>query len=116
MKRPSVIYSRWDVVAVDFPFVEGMEAKRRPALVVSAPRLHDAHRLYWLAMISSADAGTRVDDILVTDPEKAGLPVTCAIRLARLAAVSDTRINRRIGTIAMKDRNAVSALMKKFAP
>lgn len=38
-------YSRWEVVAVGIPFVEGMEAKRRPALVVSAQRLHDAHRL-----------------------------------------------------------------------
>ena len=36
--------------------------------------------------------------------------------MERLAAVSDTRINRRLGTIAMKDRNAVSALVKKFAP
>jgi mRNA-degrading endonuclease toxin of MazEF toxin-antitoxin module len=111
-----VTYSRWDVVAVDFPFVEGLEAKRRPGLVVSTARLHDAHKLYWIAMISSAQAGERLDDVLVTDPEKVGLPVKCAIRAARLAAVSETRIQRRIGTISAKDRNAVLALMKKFAP
>jgi mRNA-degrading endonuclease toxin of MazEF toxin-antitoxin module len=111
-----VTYSRWDVVAVDFPFVEGDEAKRRPGLVVSTARLHDAHKLYWIAMISSAQAGERLDDVLVTDPEKVGLPVRCAIRPARLAAVSETRIQRRIGAISAKDRNAVLALMKKFAP
>jgi len=111
-----VTYSRWDVVAVDFPFVEGDEAKRRPGLVVSTARLHDAHKLYWIAMISSAQAGERIDDILVTDHVKVGLSVKCAIRPARLAAVSETRIQRRIGAISAKDRSAVLSLMKKFAP
>ncbi len=109
-------FSRWDVVAVDFPFVEGEEAKRRPGLVVSTARLHDTHKLYWIAMISSAQAGERVDDILVTDQEKVGLPIKCAIRVARMAAVSETRIQRRIGTISAKDRNAVLGLLKKFMP
>jgi mRNA-degrading endonuclease toxin of MazEF toxin-antitoxin module len=111
-----VTYSRWDVVAIDFPFVEGDESKRRPGLVVSTARLHDAHKLYWIAMISSAQAGERVDDIVVTDPEKVGLPVKCAIRTARLATVSESRIQRRIGAISPKDRTAVLSLIKKFAP
>jgi mRNA-degrading endonuclease toxin of MazEF toxin-antitoxin module len=111
-----VTYSRWDVVSIDFPFVEGDESKRRPGLVVSTARLHDTHRLYWIAMISSAQAGERVDDILVTDPEKAGLPVKCAIRAARLASVSESRIHRRLGAILPKDRSAVLSLLKKYAP
>lgn len=109
-------YSRWDVVAVDFPFVEGMEAKRRPGLVVSTARQHEAHKLYWIAMISSAEAGERLDDILISDPEKVGLPLKCAIRVARLAAVSESRIQKRIGAISAKDRSAVLALLKRFAP
>jgi mRNA-degrading endonuclease toxin of MazEF toxin-antitoxin module len=111
-----VTYSRWDVVAVNFPFVESMESKRRPGLVVSAARLHDFHKIYWIAMISSAQAGERTDDILVTDPEKAGLPLNCAIRVARLAAVSESIIHRKMGAASAKDRSAVLALMKKFAP
>jgi mRNA-degrading endonuclease toxin of MazEF toxin-antitoxin module len=111
-----VTFSRWDVVAVDFPFVEGMEAKKRPGLIVSTARLHDFHKLYWIAMISSAQAGERTDDILVTDPEKVGLHVRCAIRVGRMAAISESRIGRRLGAITAKDRAAVAALMKKFAP
>ena len=109
-------YNRWDVVAVDFPFVEGMDSKRRPGLVVSTTRLHDAHKVYWIVMISSADAGARTDDIIVTEPEKVGLPVKCAIRVARLAAISESLISRRIGAISAKDRAAVTGLMKRFAP
>jgi len=111
-----VTYSRWDVVAVNFPFVEGMEAKRRPGLVVSTARLRDFHKIYWIVMISSAQAGEREDDILVTDPEKAGLPLNCAIRVARLSAVSESIIHRKIGSVSAKDRTAVAALLKKFAP
>ena len=109
-------YSRWDVVAVDFPFVDGDEAKRRPGLVVSSARLHDAHGVYWIAMISSAQAGERADDIVLGEPEKVGLSVKCAIRAARVAAVSDKRIQRRLGTISARERTAVISLMKKFAP
>jgi mRNA-degrading endonuclease toxin of MazEF toxin-antitoxin module len=59
-----VTYSRWDVVAVDFPFVEGGDTKRRPGLVVSTARLHDMHRLYWIAMISSARSPACADEIM----------------------------------------------------
>ena len=45
-------YDRWDVVAVEFPFLEGTAAKRRPALVVSSDRFRQEHGLYWIAMIT----------------------------------------------------------------
>ena len=93
-----------------------MDSKRRPGLIVSPSRLHDSRKIYWIAMISSADAGERTDDILVTDPEMAGLPFKCAIRVARLAAISESLIHRRIGTITAKYRAAVTALLKMFMP
>lgn len=31
-------YNRWDVVSVDFPFVEGVEAKRRPGAILVKDR------------------------------------------------------------------------------
>jgi len=109
-------FSRWDIVAVHFPYIEGYEGKRRPALIVSSEALHRTHSLYWAAMISSADAGKRPDDIVVTSPEKVGLDVRCAIRLSRLMALSDRQIARRIGAILPKDRAAVAALLRKYAP
>ena len=109
-------YKRWDVIAVAFPFVEGTDAKKRPALVISADRMHAAHGVYWIAMITTAKSGTRADDIAITDHEDAGLPDKCVVRLARLTTVSDGQISRRLGEIKTKDRNAVSALLKQYAP
>ena len=116
MRPPSVSYSRWDVVAVHFPFLEGTDAKRRPALIVSADRLYADHGVYWIAMITTAKAGRRPNDIPVTNLERAGLPEDCVIRVARMTAVSDGQIARRLGDVTPKDRTAVGALIKMYLP
>jgi mRNA-degrading endonuclease toxin of MazEF toxin-antitoxin module len=106
---------RSDVVAVSFPFLEGTDAKRRPALIVSTERLEKEQSLYWIAMITTAKSGSRRDDISVTDLMRAGLPEACVIRTARLATVSDAQVTRRLGDITPKDRNAVLSLMRRYA-
>jgi len=111
-----VSYSRWDVVAVHFPFLEGTDAKRRPALIVSADRLYQEHGIYWIAMITTAKSGRRVGDIAIANLARAGLPEECVIRVARLTAISDGQIARRLGDISPKERNAVAALLKQYAP
>lgn len=109
-------YKRWDVVAVPYPFIEGDEAKRRPALIVSGDDLNASHGVYWVAMITSAKSGERPEDIVVTDHRKAGLPESCVIRASRLTTLSDVQISYRLGTITAKDRRAVTGLLKKYLP
>lgn len=109
-------YKRWDIVAVPYPYIEGDEAKRRPALIVSGDPLYATHGVYWVVMITTAKAGVRREDIPVTDHRKAGLPQDCVIRVPRLTTLSDAQISRRIGTITAKDRRAVGALLKKYLP
>lgn len=111
-----MIYSRWDVIAVHFPFVVGTEAKRRPGLIVSADRLHKEHGLYWIVMITTAKSGHRTGDIAVSNLTRAGLPENCVIRVARMTAISDGQIARRLGDIPPKQRNAVSAMLKQYLP
>lgn len=109
-------YSRWDVVAVNFPYIEGTDSKRRPALIISADRLFKEHGIYWIAMITTAKAGQRPDDIAVSNHERIGLPEQCVIRIARVTTVSDGQIARKLGEITAKDRNRVSALLKQYLP
>src|SRR3712207_1977362 len=69
-RRPTrrfVTYRRWDVVAVDYPFIEGLESKRRPAVVVSMEALRAEAGVYWLMMITTAKAGIRPGDIPVRE-------------------------------------------------
>lgn len=109
-------YSRWQVVVVDFPFVEGLEAKRRPALVVSSDSLAKSHGLYWVAMITTAKAGVRPDDVVIPDPRSIGLPDDCVVRVSRLATLNDARIVRGLKSIQPKTRNAVARLLKLYLP
>jgi mRNA interferase MazF len=116
MRRLSVTFSRWDVVAIDFPFLEGSASKRRPALVVSSDRLRRDFALYWVVMITTAKAGIRPDDIVIADRERAGLPQDCVIRVSRIATVAEDHLTRRLGEITAKDRNAVVALLRRYVP
>lgn len=109
-------YKRWDVVAVNYPFLEGTDTKRRPALVVSAPSLLDEHGLCWLVMITTAKAGTRQGDIPVSNTTSAGLPEDCVVRVPRLTAMMASVIDRRLGALSMKERTAVQAQIRKFCP
>lgn len=67
-------------------------------------------------MITTAKTGNRPDDVAIINRERAGLPDDCVIRVARLATVSDAQIVRRIGEITAGNRNAVSALVRRYLP
>ncbi len=108
-----MIYKRWDIVRVFFPYVEGHDAKRRPALIVSADGLPAAYRVYWALMITTAKGGTLAEDIAVTDPEDVGLVEDCVIRPSRFFTISRDVMDRRLGALKPKDRNAVTAFLKK---
>lgn len=107
-------FKRWDVVTVHFPFLEGTDSKLRPALIVSNDRLYGEHGLYWIAMITTAKSGMHSKDIPITDHIRVGLRENCVIRVSRLMTVGDDQINRRVGTITPKDRNAVFALLRQY--
>lgn len=111
-----MIYSRWQVIVVDFPFLEGTEAKRRPALIVSSDAFAQRHGLYWAAMITTAKAGTQPDDIPIADPAEIGLPEDCVVRLSRLFTINEGRIARGLKQIKPKTRNSVVRLLKIYLP
>jgi mRNA-degrading endonuclease toxin of MazEF toxin-antitoxin module len=61
-----VTYKRWDIVAIDFPFIEGTGSKRRPGLIISSERLRSEYGVYWIAIITAAASGPLPSDIPVT--------------------------------------------------
>jgi len=111
-----VTYRRCDIVAIDFPFVENTGSKRRPGLIVSSERLRTDYGVYWIAMITTAPSGPLPGDIAVTNPERAGLPRACYIRLGRIATVNDALIGRKLGELTPKDRVAATALLRRYLP
>lgn len=109
-------FKRWDVISVPFPFVEGYESKRRPALVISTDDFHKAHDACFSAMITTARnmRDMRDGDVKVIDLAKAGLPAPCVVRLSRLATFEASNQIRRIGSLGTGERRAVSGRLKRW--
>ena len=100
-------YRSWDVVVVPFPYTEMLAEKRRPALVISGPKLHRLGFL-WLVMITGAAKQKRLGDIVISDLQSAGLPGASMARTSKIATVEPTRVLRRIGAIARGERAALA--------
>ena len=109
-------FKRWDVIAVPFPYVEGYETKRRPALVVSTEAFHQQQRACYGAMITTARNMSEVQDgdIEIRDLDRAGLSSPCVVRPARLTTFEVDIGIRRVGSLGSGERRAVSALLKRW--
>lgn len=69
------------------PHPDRATRQSRPALVVSAGSLEDAHGLLWVVMITSAQNRGWPGDVPVNNLAAAGLPVPSVIRTAKIATI-----------------------------
>lgn len=106
-------FDPWTTVTVPFPYTDRSTRQRRPAVVISGPRLQEAHGLLWVAMITSAENAPWADDVPITLLAEAGLPApsVCravkvatiqagdAVRLGRLAPADSERVARTLGEL-----------------
>lgn len=106
--------SSWDVVVLPFPYSDRLAEKRRPALIVSADRLHRGHKLVWVAMITSAKNSRWSCDVPIVDLSRAGLPAPSVVRPAKIACIEPERIARKLGVISTKEAQAVAAALGQF--
>ena len=107
-------FQPWDVVLVPFPYTESNYTKVRPALVVSTDTLSAKTGKYFLAMITSATPTRTYGDILISDLKLAGLPAESIVRPSKIATFEEASFVRRIGTLASKDRKAISAQLREI--
>ena len=80
-------FKQGDVVKVPFPYTDRATRQFRPALVVSAGSIEDAHGLLWVVMITSAENRGWPGDVRVGNLAAAGLPVPSLIRTAKIATI-----------------------------
>ena len=83
-------FNQGDVIKVPFPYTDRSTRQSRPALVVSAGGIEDAHGLLWVMMITSAENRGWPGDVPVSNLALAGLPVPSVIRTAKMATIVAT--------------------------
>lgn len=106
-------FDLFDIVVVPFPYADRLAEKRRPALVISNRKLAP-FGLIWVAMITSADNSPWSCDIAVDDLDRAGLPAPSVIRVAKIACIEPSRIERRAGRLDKVTARAVAQTLRGF--
>lgn len=102
-----MIFERYDVVRVPFPFSDREATKNRPALVLSSRAMFNhktGHSV--LAMITSAKTGPWALDCPIADLEDAGLRVPSVVRF-KLFTLDHRLIRATLGRLSARDQSTV---------
>jgi mRNA interferase MazF len=108
-----MIYNKFDIVKVSFPFTDKTAVKRRPALVISSSDYQTNYNHCILTMITSAKQTNWHDDIMITNLQAAGLPSPSKIRLKIFSLDSDLIIDK-LGNLGEVDKNSIIKVLKKY--
>ncbi len=116
MTMPSVIFDRYDIVVVPFPFADKAASKRRPALVLSiASTSHRAAGHSVMAMITSAVNAPWPQDTPIADLKACGLSAPSVVRL-KLSTLDHRFVLRKSGQLSESDQGSFrKAFSKVFA-
>ena len=99
ISETSPIFMPGDLVKVPFPYTDRSTRQRRPALIVSGPRIQEEHGLAWVLMVTSAANRGWEGDVEIDDLPRAGLPVPSVVRSAKIATI-DARDAEYLGSVA----------------
>ena len=102
--RHTVIYNRYDIVKVPFPFTDRQASKNRPAMIISTPKAFNnriGHSV--MAMITSAKQSDWPLDTPIHDLKSAGLPSPSLIRL-KLFTLDHRLIISTLGHLSLQDQ------------
>ncbi len=99
-----------DILLVDFPFSDGSGSKRRPALVIA----HDLEDDLLLARITSKPRESPTD-ARILDWKLSNLLFPSTVRLAKLATLSLTLIEKKIRQLTIMDKTETLAALHAFA-
>jgi mRNA interferase MazF len=105
-------FRRGDVVKVPFPYTDQPTRQFRPALVVSAGSIEDAHGLLWVLMITSAGNRGWPGDVPIGNLSAAGLPVASVIRTAKIATIEAADATK-LGRIPAAQTRQVARLLAR---
>ena len=97
-----MIFERFSVVVVPFPFADRAAVRRRPAVVVSDPRALETAGHTVMAMVTSASNPPWPFDVSIDDLQAAGLPQPSVARM-KLFTLDDRLVLRVAGRLADGD-------------
>lgn len=114
MTRLIVIYELFSVVLVPFPFTDGLNQKRRPALVLSSYDFQQKNAHVTLAMITTARHSSWLGDHQIYDLKAAGLPVESMVR-QKIFTLDSRLVEKQLGRLSKEDEEQVKSRIRLCA-
>lgn len=105
-----MIFDRFDIHILDFPFSDIDVSKRRPALVLCDADFIAKTGNALECMVTSAKHSSWPGDCEITDLESAGLPSPSMVRM-RFWTIAQERLDGPIGRIAIQDQQTARAAL-----
>lgn len=101
-----------DVVLVPFPFTDQTTTQKRPAIIISSDDYHrNRPDVILIAVTSQIRPVAGVGEIAVQRWKEAGLLKPSVLK-PLIATVEKRLLIRRLGTLEVKDRNALHRVLK----
>jgi mRNA interferase MazF len=115
-KKPTKIYSPFQIVIVPFPFTDSQKSKRRPAVVLSKhKKFTESVGQTVLAMITSRKNKSWPLDVTIADLDKTGLTAPSIIRM-KIFSIDNSFIIRSIGILSKKDQKKLQTSLNDLLP
>lgn len=100
-------------VLVRFPFSDIASSKQRPALVLTSIQTSKRTGIVVVAMITSQIRSNAISgDVILNDWEKAGLLHPSKLRLAKIATLDVTLIQKPLGRLSKADMKQARAAFR----
>ncbi len=100
--KSTIIYKKWDIVLVPFPFTDLSTTKRRPALIISPNQHNTGNEIVITFITSKLSLKGRMGDHLIIKWSEAKLPKPSLIRM-RFATIDKQMIVKKIGRLVLED-------------
>ena len=109
-----MIYKKWDIVLIPFPFSNQKTIKKRPGLILSPNTvINKKFDIVIAFMTSKISSQSRLGDYLLLDWKKANLPKPTMTRM-KFATVEYSIILKKLGHLTKKDQKEFQGKLKSF--
>ena len=103
-----MIYSKNDVILVNYPFSDLSLTKVRPAIIINA---QSTSKDYFIVPLSSRTENLLTGEFIWQDWQKAGLNIKSIIKRG-IFTIENTLILKKMGTLTIEDSNKLEESLK----
>lgn len=99
----TIVYKKWDVVLVSFPFTNFTSDKRRPAVIVSPDSFNSGQDVTIAFVTSQISSPARIGDCYLKHWQEAGLPKESMVRM-KFATIDRSIVIKQFGHLENEDQ------------